>query len=1366
MTTPLLRTALEPVVERHRRLRLLAWLALAFAALAVVGWLFLGSKALLTASVIIAAWFVWRYTSNWQPDYGAIAREIEQRHPHLQHLLLTAVEQEPRDESGKLSYLQLRVVAEAVGACRGSQILEGVSNSRLAGAWFAFICAAILLIGAFSAKQPSPSNTAIINADEDRSEIEVTPGDVSLERGSGLVVLAKFPLADVPTQAALVLQKANKPPDQAAMVKNFEDPVFVGGVTEVTEDFTYRIEYAGRATRNFKVTVFEHPRLDRADAHLRFPEYTKLPDKDLPDTRRVSAVEGSKLKVEFQLNKPVRTASLVAKDGTRVPLTVEPDKPIARLTDFIIGKSATYEVQLEDAEGRASKVPAQFTIDAKKNRPPELKFLAPRGDVRVSQLEEVAFRVEAWDDFGLVKVGLQYTIGGSGEGKDIVIAGESKGDTKITAEHLLQLEGLNLPVDELVSWHAWAEDIGPDGQPRRTSSDMYFAEVRPFEEIFRQGDSAESENQQQQSRAGNQATRQAQTQKQIITASWNLLRAEAGLDKPSEKYLKDEPVILDSQEQLLEQTTELATQVEDPKSRAYAETAKEEMQNAVDLLVAAATNVAPLREAIRAEQAAYNALLKLASHEYNVTRRQRNQSSRGEQSSQGMQQQLDQLELKEDEKRYETQREAASPEEQAQQEQLAVLNRLKELAQRQNDINEKIKELQAALQEEKTEKEKEQLRRELKRLREEQQQMLADMDELQQKMEQPQNESRFTEERQKLEQARTEAQQAGEAMQRGEASQALASGARAQRELQDMRDELRRKTSKHFAEDMRNMRTAARDLAERQQELAEKLNESATKPERKTLDGSSETQKATQTLVQQKEKLQNLTQDMKRVSEEAEVSEPLLSTELYDTLRKSAQADTGRSLEMTQQLAERGYAQEARKFEEKARGEIEELKQGVERAAERVLGDEAEALRRARANLDQLTKELDREIANKTGQPAEEQTQGEQAGAQGQRGSRQGAPNSEQGEQQHRIAGQPGENGEGQQPREGQDNQTAQANSGNRRQGQGERNGQRQPGDPSEQNPGQNSTAQANNQRQPGSPNEPGQENTREQDGQQNQGQRGQQAQQREQGQRRQGQRGQPGEQNEGQTAQQAQPGQQNGEQQGAGQRPGQQDSQAQQGNPSGQGGQQGQRTAQRNGRGQPGEQQAEGSPDQQQNQPGQPGTPGGNGQNQSGERTADNEERNGRQNDRRLAELAMDPRQRGGIRTGRDDGGGTWGGGLDRPEQSGPLTGERYLEWSDRLRMVEEMLDEPSLRTEASRIREITKGMRAEFKRHSLEPKWDLVRSQIRQPLAELRNRVTEELARREKKDALVPIDRDPVPVKFTEQVRKYYENLGRSAQ
>ena len=37
------------------------------------------------------------------------------------------------------------------------------------------------------------------------------------------------------------------------------------------------------------------------------------------------------------------------------------------------------------------------------------------------------------------------------------------------------------------------------------------------------------------------------------------------------------------------------------------------------------------------------------------------------------------------------------------------------------------------------------------------------------------------------------------------------------------------------------------------------------------------------------------------------------------------------------------------------------------------------------------------------------------------------------------------------------------------------------------------------------------------------------------------------------------------------------------------------------------------------------------------------------------------------------------------------------------------------------------------------------------------------EELARRESDDALVPIDRDPVLGRYTDLVRRYYEELGK---
>jgi hypothetical protein len=54
------------------------------------------------------------------------------------------------------------------------------------------------------------------------------------------------------------------------------------------------------------------------------------------------------------------------------------------------------------------------------------------------------------------------------------------------------------------------------------------------------------------------------------------------------------------------------------------------------------------------------------------------------------------------------------------------------------------------------------------------------------------------------------------------------------------------------------------------------------------------------------------------------------------------------------------------------------------------------------------------------------------------------------------------------------------------------------------------------------------------------------------------------------------------------------------------------------------------------------------------------------------------------------------------------------------------------------------------------------VVRAQVSAPLAEVRQRVAEELARRESNEARVPIDRDPVPNKYSELVRRYYEKLG----
>jgi hypothetical protein len=83
-------------------------------------------------------------------------------------------------------------------------------------------------------------------------------------------------------------------------------------------------------------------------------------------------------------------------------------------------------------------------------------------------------------------------------------------------------------------------------------------------------------------------------------------------------------------------------------------------------------------------------------------------------------------------------------------------------------------------------------------------------------------------------------------------------------------------------------------------------------------------------------------------------------------------------------------------------------------------------------------------------------------------------------------------------------------------------------------------------------------------------------------------------------------------------------------------------------------------------------------------------------------------------------------------------------------------------MRAEAARIRDRVRGEREEFKRHSKEPDPTKLQELIAEPLNMLRQRIREEILRKESPDALVPIDRDPVPPQYSEGVRRYYERLG----
>ena len=92
-----------------------------------------------------------------------------------------------------------------------------------------------------------------------------------------------------------------------------------------------------------------------------------------------------------------------------------------------------------------------------------------------------------------------------------------------------------------------------------------------------------------------------------------------------------------------------------------------------------------------------------------------------------------------------------------------------------------------------------------------------------------------------VDETRGEAQKAAESLRKETPSEALAAGTRAERDLQKLRDDVRKKSSAQFNDQMRQMRSEARELADTQKEVADKLQKEAggeNRKERPSLEGS------------------------------------------------------------------------------------------------------------------------------------------------------------------------------------------------------------------------------------------------------------------------------------------------------------------------------------------------------------------------------------------------------------------------------------------------------------------------------------------------------------------------------------------------
>ncbi len=319
----------------------------------------------------------------------------------------------------------------------------------------------------------------------------------------------------------------------------------------------YVVEANGVRSATYTLDVSNLPYVKRMDLEYRYPAYTQLEPQDVDSTGDIAALQGTMVRIRVAPTVPTSGGRVVVDGGDTLKLSPTGD---GRLMAMLrVDKAGFYKVELEGPNGKLVTGSLDYTIDVLPDRPPTVQFTKPGRDQKVLSVDEVYTEARAEDDYGVAKLDLMYSVNGAAE-RAMPLHDGARALRDLSAGYTFMLEGMKLEPGDVVSYYARATDNNTVSGPGRASTDIYFLQVRPYENDYRQ----------QQGGGGggggggaqpNSAGQLSQQERDIIAATFKTSRDSAITDKKS--LNENLATIRLSQQRLREQANELASRLID-----------------------------------------------------------------------------------------------------------------------------------------------------------------------------------------------------------------------------------------------------------------------------------------------------------------------------------------------------------------------------------------------------------------------------------------------------------------------------------------------------------------------------------------------------------------------------------------------------------------------------------------------------------------------------------------------------------------------------------------------------------------------------------------------------------------------------------
>ena len=530
-------------------------------------------------SLVLFGWYA--VGRLFEGNIENVAVTLEEKYPDLKGRLIAAIQfsRMARNDGFSQDLIDLnerQALQKAEGvdfnkAMTFSPLLRTGRNLALAA-----VVAVLLLVffpGLFSYSYEVFSNPTTVIAPPLAYQVKAIPGTTEWVKYRDIRIGAVVTGARIPDQALIYHRLADGrwQETEIDLDKVAHSPITFGdslniGLTlrQINKSFDYYVRVGRVGTEVYHVDVVDRPRVTDLKLSIFYPDYTGLEPTVIDEnTGSFSAVVGSRVNIQATTNLPIETAELVLDDSSRINLAVT-DR--IATTSIQIEKSHSYYLRLKDHLGEENPDPIEYYITAVPDEYPSIDVLRPGFDVNLNDEMMLPLLVRIYDDFGFSSLVMKYSIhsqrGTSNENVAVLHFSE-RIKTEGEIEFNWDMDQLNLFPGDYAEYYFEVADNDRISGPKITESRHYVARLPSLEEIISQSE-------------GESMKRIIRTEellksgKDISDRMKNVARKlQAQSDKKSEwQEQKELKSMLDKNQEMMNQVEDIAKQMDESVKQA------------------------------------------------------------------------------------------------------------------------------------------------------------------------------------------------------------------------------------------------------------------------------------------------------------------------------------------------------------------------------------------------------------------------------------------------------------------------------------------------------------------------------------------------------------------------------------------------------------------------------------------------------------------------------------------------------------------------------------------------------------------------------------------------------------------------------